>query len=107
MTEIEFVKEWTEFFNGAPTPLLNSTVIAFLQHKLEVEKSETTAIIDSLIPDGYTMVPVEPTDAMIAAWCSIRFERLKRRIKDDNDCNGPESACRADYKAMLSAFKGE
>ena len=65
-------------------------------------RHKAQAALDA-IGETHVVVPREPTEAMIDAWCSLALNRIKRRLKDDNDCPGMREGARQSYKAMLSA----
>jgi hypothetical protein len=52
-----------------------------------------------VVPEGYVLVPVEPTEAMLMAWFSA--------TRESSEGVGTLGYFRAAYKALLSAGKGE
>jgi hypothetical protein len=50
-----------------------------------------------VVPDGYVLVPVEPTEAMLMAWFSA--------TRESSEGVGTLGYFRAAYKALLSAGK--
>jgi hypothetical protein len=52
-----------------------------------------------VVPEGYVLVPVEPTEAMLRAWFSA--------TRESSEGVGTLGYFRAAYKALLSAGKGD
>lgn len=60
------------------------------------------------VPEGYALVPLEPTDAMIEASCAIRLGRIMRAVREQDDpirehYSDPGKAVAEEYRAMLAA----
>jgi len=67
-----------------------------------------TPLSQPAAPEGYVLVPVEPTEAMIEAWCGLALSRIKRRVFGDDKAPGIVEGCKEGYRAMLAARpKGE
>lgn len=58
------------------------------------------------VPDGWVLVPVEPTPEMVNAACAIKLRRLNE-LASGKDGNGIEAGIREDYSAMLAAAPKE
>ena len=69
--------------------------------------------ISATIPEGYAIVPIEPTDAMIKAYLLknkaywIRVDEMPTKQRNPSKWrNGtPEEATKESYKAMIAAYK--
>lgn len=76
----------------APCPVCVGTLIASLP-----------PATDPAIPDGWKLVPIEPTEAMIAAWESACPAVGWDALQDMSDEDSNRALVRAEWYAMLAA----
>ena len=55
------------------------------------------------VPEGYVVVPGEPTKAMAEAWASLALERIRDAVEGDMKVVGMVEGAKENYKAMLAA----
>lgn len=89
--------------NNKNTPSLREAVGAIRNSGIAIDAEKILAERDALnspvIPDGWVMVPVEPTAAMISSGIAAHFERSQTQIHD-RPAPGPMECA---YVAMLAA----
>ena len=89
--------------NNKNTPSLREAVGAIRNSGIAIDAEKILAERDALnspvIPDGWVMVPVDPTAAMISSGIAAHFERSQTQIHD-RPAPGPMECA---YVAMLAA----
>lgn len=83
--------------NSELTATHNKMVVWDARQADEIERLRAECVT---IPEGYAVVPVEPTEAMVSAW-SIAFPNDPK----DNGTWSDDQCARADWSAMLSASR--
>lgn len=76
-----------------------------------IRREDAEAALDSFTPQeylsavrpGWVAVPAEPTDEMANAWSALAMDRIKRRLKNDDDCPGAVEGAKQSYRAMIAA----
>lgn len=55
------------------------------------------------VPNGWRIVPYEPTEAMIEAIAKLKQRRIKEAVEHGTDGPGMEAAIREEYFSFLGA----
>ena len=57
------------------------------------------------VDDEHVVMPVVMDDEMAEAWATLALDRIKRRMKDDNDCKGAVEGAKESYKAIIAVYQ--